>query len=209
MRSMIPVMVGAAIGIASINIQAATQAVTPDGRQVILEDNGTWKPAKEDASKRAAGAIARVTPKSATSVARSGYGTFSFAYDPNKWTVEQHPLSETVEFMFRHVSGSGNVKVVTEQVQMTLDGLKKLNLKMMTKGDPKAHIESESAMTVNGNAGLVIDNVSEEFGARWHIRRFLWSGKQGAVQMVATVANNLYDDRAADVNDLFAGFTTN
>jgi hypothetical protein len=207
MRATIAILLGFAFVFANANGNAATEAVTSDGRRVLLDDNGTWKP-KEESSQRAATAVTRTTPKSATSVARSGYGTFSFAYDPNKWTVEQHPLSETVEFIFRHASGSGNVKVVTEQVQMTLDGLKKLNLKMMTKGDPKAHIESESAMTVNGNAGLVIDNVSEEFGARWHVRRFLWSGKQGAVQMVATVANNLYDDRAADVNDLIAGFTT-
>jgi hypothetical protein len=189
------------------NACAATEAVTKDGRHVSLDDNGTWKLQVEQSNELVGISLAHATPKSATSIARSGFGVFQFAYAPSKWSVEQHPLSKTVEFTFRHNSGSAIVKVVTARVQMTLSGLKQPNVGLMQKKDPKAHIESEAAMTVNGNAGLVIDNVSESFGANWHVRRFLWTGKQGSVQIICTEANNRYDESAADINDLIAGFS--
>ena len=197
----------ALLSLAIFNAYAATEAVTKDGRHVILDDNGTWKLQTEKSNELVDISLAHATPKSATSIARSGFGVFLFAYDPNKWSVEQHPLSETVEFMFRHNNGSAIVKVVTERVQMTLSGLKELNIGLMQKTDPKAHIENETMLTVNGNAGLVLDNVGEAFGAKWHIRRFLWSGTQGSVQIICTEANNLYEESAADINDLIAGFS--
>jgi len=195
------------LAVTTLSAFAATEAVTKDGRHVILDDNGTWKLQVEKTNELVDISLAHATPKSATSVARSGFGVFLFAYDPNKWSVEQHPLSETVEFMFRHNNGSAIVKVVTERVQMTLSGLKELNIGLMQKTDPKAHIENEAMLTVNGNTGLVLDNVGEAFGAKWHIRRFLWSGKQGSVQIICTEANNLYEESAADINDLIAGFS--
>ena len=204
-RLLVPLAV--LFSLTTLSVFAATEAVTKDGRHVILDDNGTWKLQVEKTNELVDISLAHATPKSATSVARSGFGVFLFGYDPNTWSVEQHPLSETVEFMFRHKNGSAFVKVVTERVQMTLNGLKELNIGLMQKTDPKAHIENEAMLTVNGNTGLVLDNVGEAFGAKWHIRRFLWSGKQGSVQIICSEANNLYEESAADINDLIAGFS--
>jgi len=165
-----------------------------DGSRIVIHENGTWDPVESEALVAA--------------VAHSGYGVFHFAYDRNRWTVEQHPLSDTVEFILRHQNGSANVKIVTERVTTSLDGLRELNLDLIRKNDPNGKIVRESPLTVNGNKGLLVDTVSQAFGSTWRSRRYLWSGKQGSVQIICTDSESNFEESSADFNALINGFTT-
>lgn len=182
-------------------------AVRSDGRKVVLEEDGTWKFAPPDKLVvQAGGDGSRARPRTATAKARSGFGTFDFAYDPNRWSVEQHPLSDTAEFVFRNMNGSANAKVVTERIATSIDALKALNLDLIRKNDPKGRVVSESALTVNGKSGVVVDATFQAMGATWHSRRFLWTGTEGSIQIICLDAESTFAESARDFDDLIAGF---
>jgi len=193
----LPLCLGGVLMLAAIAGNASEVVIRNDGTRIVLHENGTWERAADD--KSAAEHIA---------IANSGYGVFHFAYDRNRWTVEQHPLSDTVEFILRHQNGSANVKIVTERVTTSLDGLRELNLDLIRKNDPNGKIVRESPLTVNGNKGLLVDTVSQAFGSTWRSRRYLWSGKQGSVQIICTDSESNFEESSADFNSLINGFTT-
>ncbi|MGZ5189331.1 MAG: hypothetical protein ACXWB5_07855, partial [Kaistella sp.] len=115
----------------SLNIFSQQKALTEDGKEVVLFDNGTWKFVNESDAK-----VLENIPtnenvfektKAASFLLRSKKIDVGIFFDPKKWKLATQNISPHVEYFFTERSGTEEhfAFVITEKVQIaTLKNLK-------------------------------------------------------------------------------------
>jgi hypothetical protein len=212
MKIWIKLLIVVSICLFSLTIsQAISQeirATTEDGRDVVLDPKGTWRYAeKEDMSVQSGSELPQFfKPKSATVLLKGKRVTYGLWYDHNKWVVDQDIDNASAEYELTHVEGDRYLVIIPERIQIPLDTLKIAAITNAKKIAPDIRISLEETRIVNDNKILCLkmDATIQEIPVSYV--NYYYSGKAGAVQLMAYTGQNLFGEYRQDLFDLLNGF---
>ena len=200
MPSIILLVVLAAISTSIFAQKFPIEANTPDGKTVVLYEDGTWRPRTLVLDQ----AIIRKT-QFATVKLPSKFGFHEFWVDPKLW-VTTTPPSVDVERFFTYENREAWCGVIPERMQITREALSKVSFENIKRLDGRARIEQQSRAFVNGLHGDVFEATATVDGFLVTYYGFLWSGSAGTVQMTCWTSQNLIEEYKPIFNDFFGGF---
>lgn len=177
------------------------EAVTKDGKTVILKSDGTWAYA-EAAKPLSAGGLTK--PANATQSVQSDKGFYEVWFDPAKWKVVKSDTPPK-EFEATHVSGDGYGHIISERISMPLDTLKNAAVNRAKSVAPDLKVDSPEYRTVNGVKVMVIKMGGTIQGIPFVYYGYYWSGKAGTLQAVMFTGENLFSQYFPDFVEFLNG----
>ena len=186
----------------------AVKARTTDGRDVILNSDGTWHYSEDrKASSLADNGLSQFfKPKSATVLLKGKRVKYGLWYNPNKWTVDENIDNGSAEYELTHVEGDRYIVIIPERIQIPLETLRIAAIANAKKIAPDTQVSFEEKRIVNDRELLCLKLNATIQGIPVSYINYYYSGKAGAVQVMAYTGQNLLDEYQSDLMDLLNGF---
>lgn len=182
---------------------AQEKATTDSGKKILVFPDGTWKPDTE----KPAPAGQTALPAGSTAKLAINRGKSALFYNPKKWKVEKE--EEGGRSSLEHTEGDGYSIIITERVEIPLEGLKKIALSNAKEAAPDAQIVFEDKKRVNGKDFLVLKLKGTISELPFFYYGYYYSGKEGTIQALTYTAQNLFDEFKPDFEELLNGLVIN
>lgn len=206
MRSVFVLLLGLCLAGAGF---AQISAITENGREVILNENGTWKYAEENP--RINKSI-RVNPKNyeksnqATTLVRSQYTNIGFWVDSEKWQVTRKDKGDgevefSLEFNYADIEGM----IFTDEDEIPLLELRNSTIEEEGDFGLNERVVDEEYRIVNGVKALMIKmegNIDED---KFVLLGYFYSNKTGSTGLILFGHKNLMDTYAFHCEELLNG----
>lgn len=184
------------------------KATTQDGKEVVLDPDGTWSysESREPFSPSDKGLPQFFKPKSATALLRGKHVKYGLWYDRSKWILDHDIDNTSAEFELTHVEGDRYVVIIPERIQIPLETLRIAAIANAKKVAPDTQISFEEKRIVNNRKVLCIKMDAIIQGIPVSYINYYYSGKTGAVQLMAYTGQNLIEEYQSGIMDLLNGF---
>ncbi len=184
------------------------KATTTDGRDVILNPNGTWYYSEEQkiSSQIDKGLPQFFKPESATVLLKGKRVKYGLWYDRSKWLLDQDIDNASAEYELTHVEGDRYVVIIPERLQIPLETLGIAAIANAKKAAPDTRISFEETRIVNDRKILCLRMDATIQGIPVSYINYYYSGKAGAVQLMTYTGQNLVEEYQPDMMDLLNGF---
>ncbi len=184
------------------------KATTTDGRDVILNPNGTWYYSEEQkiSSQIDKGLPQFFKPESATVLLKGKRVKYGLWYDRSKWLLDQDIDNASAEYELTHVEGDRYVVIIPERLQIPLETLGIAAIANAKKAAPDTRISFEEKRIVNDRKILCLRMDATIQGIPVSYINYYYSGKAGAVQLMTYTGQNLVEEYQPDMMDLLNGF---
>ena len=189
-------------------VNAQKKAVTENGEEVILYDNGTWKYLSEPV---------KIIPleTNPNPVTRPGNATFqlkskkipdiSFWVDTKKWRFVKGELNADAEFELKHKEHDLYAMIIVEKMEIPLESLKDIAYQNARSAAPDLEIIRQEYRTVNGMKTIFMHMVGTMNGIRFAYYGHYFSNPQAAVQFITFTSQNLMKEYAKEAEEILAG----
>lgn len=183
-------------------------AVTENGEEVILFDNGTWKYTNiNPAYDTRLDTPVVVKSKDATFLVKSKVTKTGVYINPKKWSFKAEESGGPVEYMFNMKNGGAYAMLITEKIELSLQLLQTLALENARKVAPDAHFTSEETRVVNGNVVKVLGISGTLRGVGFSYLGYYYVGEIGTIQLVGYTSDNLFKEYKSEIEELLNGLT--
>ncbi len=184
------------------------RATTESGQSVLLKSDGTWvyTQAPKPASPQKHQLIQHFKPKSATVLLKGKRVTYGLWYDNSKWVVDQVIDNASAEYELTHIQGDRYVVIIPERINIPLATLKIAAIANARKVAPDIEVIQEETRIVNDQKILCLKMNATIQGIPVSYVNYYYSGKVGAVQLMAYTGQNLFEEYKQDLFDLLNGF---
>jgi hypothetical protein len=197
------------ICIYSLNfIQAQQKAVTENGTEVILYDDGTWKFQNEDELtivEVRTNPIKLKKSEGATFLLKSNNLNVGFWLDPKLWSFKKQTENEAAEYKLLLKSGDLYGMIITEKVEIPLETLKSLALANGQKVAPDLKIVKEEYRNVNGLKVLLLEMSGTTQGIKFSYYGYYYSNTNGTVQFITYTSTKLLNSYKSKIEILLNG----
>jgi Protein of unknown function (DUF3157) len=193
--------------------KSQVKALTENGREVMLNENGTWRYVSNDDSLDKTETITTNpanfhTTAGATFPVKSNVMNVGVYLDHNKWTFAVHSNNEiNPEYRFEMKSQHGYAMMLTEITQIELERMKTIALENAQKAAPDTRITHSEYRIVNNKKILCLTMTGTLQGIKFIYFGYYYSNSHGTVQLVAYGSENMYKDSLKDWEDFLNGFT--
>ena len=187
---------------------AQTKAITENGDEVLLYDDGTWKAL--DGAEISDEPI-KTNPKEFTKNNRSGFLLKSnrfnvgFWLDTKKWKFEKANSNESAEYELKLKDGDLYGMIIAEQMEIPLETLKKIAVDNGRQVSPDLVIQNEEYRTVNGLKVLHLQMAGTMQGIKFFYYGYYFSNPNGTLQYVTWSAQNLLNTYQGEIENLLNG----
>lgn len=198
----------------SINsVKSQTKALTENGKEVILYDDGTWKysPDSSNANQDTPDTIT-VNPlkfyksSAAKFLVKSNIINMGVYIDPSKWTFISHTGNEVnPEYRFESKSKNGYVFLISEKTSIDIDKLLNVALINAQHASADATITNSEYRTVNNKKILCIHMKATVEGIKFIYEYYDYSNENGTVQLVGYTTEKLYDSEKKELEECLNG----
>lgn len=190
------------VSISAVHAETVLNAITEDGRKVLLLSDGTWvfKPEKPTSSHAPEEGT---VPDSAKAFLKGGRDSYVVYYDETRW--KKSDADGVAEFELDHKNGDGYALIIYERIPIPLENLKNIALENAREAAPQVRIVEEKKKIVNGHEVLLLrmDGVIE--GVPFTYLGYYASGNWGTVQFVTYTATVLLPEYREDFIQLLNG----
>lgn len=189
--------------------QSQTKAVTEEGEEVILHEDGTWKYANiKPAYSTRLDTLKYKKGKDATFLVKSTVVDCGIYIDPKKWSFKSVKGQGTArEYQFKRKEGDAYAVLVSERAQLTYPMLLEVAVDNAKKAAPDAHLVSEDTRLVNGAIIKMLRIDGSIKGSPFSFLGYYYVGNAGTVQFLGYTTTPLFDEYKADIEELLNGFT--
>ena len=146
-----------AVLLQSLTFIAQQRALTEDGKEVVLFDNGTWKFVNESDAKALETTITNNNlfekSRNASFLMKSKKLDVGVYFDPKKWKLATQKISPHVEYFFAERNSNDGYFgfMITEKVQIaTLKNLKDLIIENVNRNVDYFRLKESEYRTVKG-----------------------------------------------------------
>jgi len=195
-----------------LGVQAADpqsiKATTETGRAVLLRSDGTWVYIQDQAPapQKKKQPAQYFKPEAATVLLKGTRVPYGLWYDSNKWVVDEVIDNVSAEYELTHIQGDRYVVIIPERINIPLDTLKMAAIANAKKVAPYIEIIREETRIVNEHKVLCLKMNATIQGIPVSYINYYFSGKVGAVQLMAYTGQNLFEEYKQDLVDLLNGF---
>ena len=199
-----------ALAISLIHIVSYSQikALTENGKEVLLYNNGTWKYSEKDAdiSKDKQDTIVCNKPENASFSISGEKIKYKQWFDPKKWNIKKETGTPR-DYMFTLKDGDAYVMVIAEGVQIPLESMKDVVLANAQKNAPDCKIVKEEIRIVNGKTLKCIQMEGSLKGIYFVYLGYYYSDSKGTVQLISFTGRNLFSKYKSEMERFLNGFS--
>jgi hypothetical protein len=183
-----------------------TKAVTENGDEVLLYEDGTWGFTKEIDNEF--DSIITNNQKfsklaSLTFALKSKVLPTSIFYNTSKWTMKK--AESPSEYTFTHKTQDVYGMFISEQIEIPIENLRKIALENAQEVAPNCEILKEDFRIVNGKKVFFMQMNGTTQGIKFTYLGYYYSNQSGTFQFVTYTAQNLLDKVQADMFELLNG----
>ena len=203
-----------AIVLQSLTFIAQQRALTEDGKEVVLFDNGTWKFVNESDAKALETIVTNNNlfekPKTASFVMKSKKLDVGVYFDPKKWKLATQNISPHVEYFF---TDRGNTEglfgfMMTEKVQIaTLKNLKELIIENVKRNVDFFRLKESEYRTVNGMKVLYIRYAANTKGMDFEYAGYYYINSDGYAGVVGFSSQKMFESNFDAIQELINGIS--
>ena len=186
----------------TIHATAQIKAITDNGEEVILYDNGTWKYVSKSDETVEIPVNSKEFRKPSTSSfqiksSKVGIGVY---INPKKWSFEKGEDSEAAEFKFQLKDSDAYGMLIAEKIEIPVENLKSIALDNAREVAPDIHISKQEYRTVNGNKVLMMQMDGTMQGMKFSYYGYYFSYEGGTIQLLTYTSQNLLEEYKPDAN---------
>jgi hypothetical protein len=196
-----------------IYVKSQTKALTDDGREVILYENGTWKYAHDSSSKTLVNPDSLATNphgfgKSAGSsfLVKSRVMNAGVYINPAKWIFMAHRENEiNPEYRFSMKSSEGYAMLITEKIPIGFEGIREAALINAQKVSNDAKETSAEFRIVNGKKILCLKIQGTIKTIKFVYLGYYFSNDNGTVQLIAYTGQQYFSHLQSEMESFLNG----
>ncbi|MBH1959720.1 MAG: hypothetical protein I8H68_06390 [Flavobacteriia bacterium] len=203
-----------AILLQSLTFIAQQRALTEDGKEVVLFDNGTWKFVNESDAKALETIVTNNNlfekPKTASFLMKSKKLDVGVYFDPKKWKLATQNISPHVEYFFTDRANTEGLFgfMMTEKVQIaTLKNLKELIIENVTRNVDFFRLKDSEYRTVNGMKVLFIRYAANTKGMDFEYAGNYYINSDGYAGVVGFSSQKMFEKSFGDIQELINGIS--
>jgi hypothetical protein len=192
---------------------AQINALTDNGRQVLLSPDGTWKysevssdqnPVSIDTLKTNEYKFTKI--KQATFLVKSKNFNVGIFINPTKWTFQSHQENEkNPEYRFSLKSGDGYAMIVTEKTQIDLLIMRQIALLNAQKASIDVKETSAEYRIVNNIKVLCLKFQGTIKGIKFVYFGYYYSNSNGTVQLLSYSSEQYFDSIQKELENFLNG----
>lgn len=192
-----------------VQVSAQIKAVTSNGDEVLLYEDGTWKyinGVEESEVETTINSKEFKRPASSTFQITSSKINVGVHINPKKWAFEKGEDNEPSEFRFQLKDKDAYGMLIAEKIEIPIENLKNIAVENARSVAPDIQIVKLEQRTVNGLKVLLMQMNGTIQGVKFTYYGYYYSFKGGTVQLLTYTAQNLLDEYKPDMEDFLNGF---
>jgi hypothetical protein len=194
------------------SLKSQIKALTENGREVQLNDNGTWQYTSTDndsnnSDSLVTNPISFHTTPGATFLVKSNVFNVGVYLNHNKWIFEPHKSSEVnPEYRFESKLHNGYAMMLTEVTEINLENMKGIALHNAQKAASDAKLTHSEYRIVNNKKVLCLTIKGTLEGIKFVYFGYYYSNPNGTIQIVAYGSENMFKESFKEWEDFLNGF---
>lgn len=190
-----------------LSVSAQIKAITENGKDVFLYDDGSWSYVEKDSEFVAIDTISKpiFKNKKATFFLKSKNNNHGFWLDTSKWTPSTDTENNEAEYEFSFKDGDLYAMAITEEHDFPLINLLNLALDNLEGVAHDARIVEKELRTVNNHEVLYARLDATVEGVSFTFRNYYYSNETGCVQLCTYTATNLMEKYLKESDDFLNG----
>lgn len=184
------------------------KAVTENGDEVTLFDDGTWSYDDLGVMEEAEIAMNPATFKKgdkATFLLKSSKNNFGFYLNPKEWSFTKEASNTAAEYELQLKSGDLYGMIIAEQVEIPLENLRGIAISTAKSAAPDLKVIKEEYRMVNGLKMLHLQMNGTMQGIKFSYYGYYYSNESGTVQYVTFTSQNLIESYREQCDALLNG----
>lgn len=190
-------------------VSAQQKAVTENGDEVLLYQDGSWKYVNENLIEDAEIQMnLNEFEKSEKSsfLLRSNVLNVGFWLNPKEWSFKKAQDNEGAEYELQLKDGDLYGMIISEQVEIPLESLRTIAVDNAKTAAPDTKIVKEEYRTVNGKKVLMMQMDGTMQGIKFSYLGYYYSNSNGTVQFITYTSQNLLKRYRSKCENLLNGF---
>ncbi|MCO5232392.1 MAG: hypothetical protein LC105_09755 [Chitinophagales bacterium] len=189
---------------------AQIRAVTSEGDEVLLHENGQWEYFKESPNELIEipnNEQSYVKDKKATFLVKSNVlKNVGIWINPKVWSFKKGEEGGITEYEFDKKGDDLFAMMISEKSQIPLETLKQLAFENARSVAPDMKVLKEEYRTVNNTEVIMMQMAGTIQGTRFSYFGYYFSNKDGVVQLLAYCTENLFNGYISDIETFLNGF---
>ncbi len=190
------------------NVEAQKRAVTENGEEILLFDDGTWKYENEEDQ------VAIEIPMNPTHFRKSENSKFLLKsnkinlgiwLDPKKWKFSKATDNPDAEYEIQLKDGDLYAMIITEKVEIPLETLRNIALENGKGVSPDLRIVKEEYRMVNDIKVLLLQMDGTMQGIKFSFYGYYYSNEKGTVQFITYSSQSLLIEYQKYCDELLNG----
>ncbi|QKJ64892.1 hypothetical protein [Flavobacterium sp. M31R6] len=193
--------------------KSQTKALTDNGKEVLLFDNGTWTYLQDSSSVNSTSIDSLTLNKNkftktsqATFLVKSTSFNVGVFINPSKWAFASHKDNEkTPEYRFSLKSGEGYALMITEKTQVDLENMRQIALLNAQKASFDVKETSAEYRIVNNKKMLCLKFQGTVKGIKLAYFGYYYSNPNGTVQLLGFSSQQYFDSIQKELENFLNG----
>lgn len=193
--------------------KSQTKALTDNGKEVLLLDNGTWTYLQDSSNVNSTSIDSLTLNKNkftktsqATFLVKSTTFNVGVFINPSKWTFASRKDNEkNPEYRFSLKSGEGYVMMITEKTQIDLENMRKIAILNAQKASLDVKETSAEYRMVNNKKVLCLNFQGTVQGIKLKYLGYYYSSSNGTVQLLGFSSQQYFDSVQKDLENFLNG----
>lgn len=186
---------------------AQISAITDEGEEVVLYDDGTWKFVNNNNQPLMITLNEKEfsKPKSASFKLKSSIVDMNFWLNPKLWSFGKAKNNPAAEYELQLKGKDLYAMIICEKVEIPLVSLKKIAYENARLNAPDLEIVEQDYRMVNGKKMLFLQMDGTIQGIKFSYFGYYFSSESGTVQFLAYTSQNLLSEYRQVCEDLVNG----
>jgi hypothetical protein len=188
--------------------QAQIKAITENGEEVVLFQNGQWEYVESGEVVDEVilmNPVKFIRPTTSTFLLKSTKLNVGTYLDSKKWTIEKGKGDDAFEYQLTLNQGDLYAMMITEQVEIPLESLKEIALDNARDVAPDVYVVKEEYRMVNGLRVLMLQMNGTLSGIKFSYYGYYFSSEKGTIQFIGYTSQNLLAKYQKTIEDLLNG----
>lgn len=189
---------------------AGQKAISDTGKQVILNDDGTWAyvdRVQNPVQKIETNPMKFEKPQDATFLIKSIRNNSAYWINPTKWVFRKTEESAAIEYKFQLKGKDLYGMAITEGIEIPVETLTDVALSNAQNAAPDSKVIRQEYRIVNGQKVIYMEINGTIKGINFIYLGYYCSNSAGTTQWVAYTSANAVDKYKSEIMELLNGFT--
>lgn len=197
----------------TISAKAQTRALTDNGREVFLYENGTWKYSQDSTDTKSVSTDSLsinkdkfVKSNQSTFLVKSKVFNVGIYINPTKWTFAAHKENEkNPEYRFSLKSGEGYAMMIAEKTEIDLENMRNIAFINAQKASVDIKETKAEYRIVNNKKIMCLEFKGTIQGIKFVYFGYYFSNSKGTVQLISYSSQQYFESIQKDLENFLNG----